>query len=475
MKSPIRIVIVSFLDDNFGDVLIRVSFQKLLEVALANHGVNAAEYVITPMSLKHVDEALLSESDVVFFAGGGLFGVSYLGFYEHMDRITAIADKRGVPVVFSSMGLNNMGAADGNYDAIADIVNRRSVKAIAVRENLDLFQRVSELDVKLVSDPAVWTKYVYGMTDTVPDGTLGINVVRGGLFASNQRPWKLNDELNYLSDLLTLTKEAGLEPRFYTNGSLDDNKTLRVFAAQQDLPDEQWTLPQTTRDVVEAIAPRSAIASIRMHSSIISYSFGIPSTALEWNDKLPHFYRAIGHPERLLPVGEWDATKVIDLLKVAGDAPEKSPGYVSYLMSSYTHIFDSLGAHVLDGGNGAERFGFDAVAKQLVDRAPSVDDNEADLRHKMDKAERFYTSKERQLDESKAALRTHVKDAEKLSAQVKKLTSENLHLRDEVKSQQQSIALQRQQLEEKQREIDLRFTTRLARYVRRIKIRIFQR
>jgi len=71
------------------------------------------------MSLKGVDDDVLGAADAVFFAGGGLFGLSCLNFFEHVDHITAVADRRGIPVVFPSMGLNNMGAEDGDIEAIA--------------------------------------------------------------------------------------------------------------------------------------------------------------------------------------------------------------------------------------------------------------------------------------------------------------------------------------------------------------------
>ena len=144
MASSLRIATVSYVDDNFGDNLIGTAFLALLEVALENYGLSSDDYELAPLSLKGFDETQLERCDAIFFGGGGLFGQSYLGFYEHMDRITAAADERGIPVVFSSMGLNNMGADDGRVDAIAKIVNKHCVRALSVRENLPLFQEVAK-------------------------------------------------------------------------------------------------------------------------------------------------------------------------------------------------------------------------------------------------------------------------------------------------------------------------------------------
>lgn len=447
MARPLRIVIVSYVDDNFGDNLIRISFEALLHVAFAQHGVGRDDYRVLPMSLKHVDEELLADADAVFFAGGGLFGTSYLGFFEHVDRITEIADRRGIPVVFSSMGLNNMDARDGSVDAIVQIVRRRSVRALSVRENLPLFQEIAAdlpFEVQQVADPATWTKYVYGMTDTAADGTMGINVVRGGLFAANGQKWGLTAEMEYLAGLREMADRAGVVAQFYTNGSLDDNNTLRFFAREYGLPNEQIILPQTTREVVEAIASRSSIASIRMHSSIIAYSFGIPTIALEWNDKVPYFYEAIGHRERVIPFGEWTPSRAFETLVAAGGAPEPDPGYRDFLMSTYHYLQDALGSHVLNSTSAA--YGFDDVAGALAARAHLIDEDEFDLRVKMGKVERAYLGRFISIREKDNRLRSLTREVDTLATEIGEL---------------------RTQLHAQKRELEMRFTTRLARFIRK--------
>lgn len=468
MAEPLRLVVVSYVDDNFGDNLIRISFHALLDVALADHGLRPEDAVITPMSLKHIDEDLLEAADAIFFAGGGLLGLSYLNFATHVEQIVSTADRRGIPVVFSSIGLNNMGAEGGNTDAMADILRRPSVKAVAVRENLALFETIAEqtsLQIRQVADPAVWTKYVYGMTDVEPDGSIGINVVRGGLFAANDRSWGLTDEMNYLSGLREQAEAAGIRTQLYTNGSLDDNNTLRYFAREYDVPESDIVLPQTTREVIEAIASRSAIASIRMHSSIIAYSFGIPTVSLEWNDKLPHFYKAIGHPERLLSFDEWSAESSFARLQDAGRAPESEAGYRDYLMSTYRYIHEVVGRHVLENARtDAGEQSFEDVAAALTARAERIDEDEFDLRLKIGKAERAYLgrfvklrAKDHELRELRSSVRSLEKKADVADA-----------LRRKISTLQTKNDALTEQLAAQQKELELRFSTRLARFVRRL-------
>lgn len=466
MAPPLRIVIVSFVDDNFGDNLIRISFQGLLHVALENHGLSSDDFELVPMPLKSVDADLIAGADAVFFAGGGLFGLSYLNFFTHLEQIVDITDSHGIPVVFSSMGLNNMGAENGSVDAIRGIVSRRSVKAVAVRENLPLFRELVTglpFEVRQVADPAVWTKYLYGMTDVVPDGSLGINVVRGGLFAANDRQWGLTAEMTYLAEVMELAEAAGQRTQLYTNGSLDDNNTLRFFARERKIPADRVILPQTTREVVEAIASRSSIASIRMHSSIIAYSFGIPSIALEWNDKLPHFYEAIGHPERVIPFGEWTGERSFDALRHAGSAPESDPGYRDYMMSTYEYIHEAVGTHVLKdrSATDATRHDFAGVADALVRRSHLVDEDENDLRFKMGKAERAYLGRFITIRSHEKKIAELTRGSAERDQRISGLLQDSAALRDKLEEQRAQIRWQK-------RELDMRLTTRVARRLRRL-------
>ena len=61
---------MSCVDDNFGDNLIRICFEKLLRAALINLGVDLAEVELAKMSLKTTDRELIRSSDLLFFAGG---------------------------------------------------------------------------------------------------------------------------------------------------------------------------------------------------------------------------------------------------------------------------------------------------------------------------------------------------------------------------------------------------------------------
>jgi len=394
----IKLLIISFVDDNFGDNLIRICFKNLLGTVLENLGVAEDGYLIDTMPLKAIDEDLIRKSDYIFFAGGGLFGLSYLGFCDYVDRITELAEESNIPVIFSSLGINNMNATSKNENILKDILKRKCIKSISARENIQAFKRYTDrFEIELVCDPGVWTKYVYNLNTTDTTDIIGINVVRGGLFKSNYKSWKLKDELEYLYKLRSLLHGSNLKCKFYTNGSSLDNNALRYFVQEYDITDDEVIYPHTTKDLVETIAGFKAVAAIRMHSSIIAYSFRIPSIALAWNDKIPFFYQSISCPDKALGFSNWDSTIVFKELKsmlLAKRAVEPDLVYECYLMSLYQYLYRVVSEYVLEKtAKDNDRYDFNEVVCHLSKAVNYPDENEFDLRYKIERTEKRYLAR----------------------------------------------------------------------------------
>ena len=139
--------------------------------------------------------------------------------------------------------------------------------------------------------------------------------------------------------------EAGFEYRFYTNGSILDNNALHYFVREYGIEEEKCIFPHTTREVVSAVSTFDAAVTFRMHSSIIAYSFSVPSVSLVWNDKIPFFYKKTGYPDRALDFDKWDAAYVFDLLKKSIDdkpKPQQTDEYSEYLMTVYRFLYRTL-------------------------------------------------------------------------------------------------------------------------------------
>ena len=431
-----NILIVSLFDDNFGDMLIRICFERILRTVLKN--LDVSDYTVDRMSLKRIDKDKITASDIVFFAGGGIFGLSYLNFFEYVDVILQVAEDNEIPVIFSSLGINNMNATKENEHRLAEMLKRSCIKSMSVRDNLELFRhyaRDCDFEIVPVCDPAVWAKYVYGREiQRVRAGKnengckiVGINVVRGGLFKDNGKSWTLGTEEKYLFELKRMLEDEGIDIRFFTNGLTLDDNTLNYFARKHEIPDEQCIYPHTAREAVEAVAGFDAVIAIRMHASIISYALEIPSVDLMWNEKISFFYKDIGYPDRALPLEECTPELVFEKAKMLLADTGYAAGQ-NYMMSLYRNLYRVLsGLWHIEGG---VPYCFEEVTKEVTRYGVSVDDDVIDFRTKIERGKSRYLSlfienraAKEEIKETKQELKKQQREAEKLKQQLDRINS----------------------------------------------------
>lgn len=463
-----KLLIVSFVDDNFGDNLIKICFESLLKTVLKNLQLAENEYEINKMPLKNIDKGLVVGSDVIFFAGGGLFGLSYLNFFEYLDEITKLADEHNIPVVFSSIGINNMDATAENEELLKTILKRKCIASVSVRENLNLFQKYAEgcgFEIEKVCDPAVWTKYVYDIDPQKKSDVIGINVVRGGLFRDNKKSWGMTDEFKYLFELKHLLDEIHLDYVFYTNGSVLDNNTLRYFAREYNIPKHQVVYPHTTKDLVDTVSGFRAVVTFRMHSSIIAYSFGIPSVALVWNEKIPFFYQNINHPDWAFEFGRWDGKTVFQKLEPLLGAGKSFEPDRDYLMSVYLYLYKTL-FNLLEKNREIASDGiydFDTVTKVLAENAQSIDEEVFDLRFKMEKAEKQYLARFTDLKKKEK----EISGFQKERAKTQKILEEKQKKIEELNARLKKQEMQIEKQEAELHTLNQMLSVRVVKYIKR--------
>src|SRR5699024_5763004 len=119
--APTDILLLTNRDsDNIGDQIIEASVISLIKAAAANLGLDTGDLKIRSraaslISRKYMstrDESLLeparraiSRADVVVFGGAPLFNYRYQSFYLRTIRTIELAQEYGVPVLFSSIGV----------------------------------------------------------------------------------------------------------------------------------------------------------------------------------------------------------------------------------------------------------------------------------------------------------------------------------------------------------------------------------
>lgn len=447
-----NILIVWYEDDNFGDNLIKICFEQLLKVALKNLNINSDEYHINCMALKKINYELIQGSDIIFFAGGGLFGLSYLNFFDYLDEITRVAEEWRIPVVFSSMGINNMDATPDTESKLKNILERKCIAAVSVRENLELFKEYAKnctFDIELVADPGTWAKYVYaGKIDKIKkEQVIGINVVRGGLFKDNKKDWGLSKEIDYLNELKERLDAASLNYKFFTNGSFLDNNTLKYYANKNNIPNEQLVLPDCTEDLVKAVASFNFVVGIRMHSSIISYAMDTPCINLIWNDKIPLFYQNINMPDRAITIEDWNTNNILNIIN-SGNKDFKINQ--DYLMSLYTYIYNTVSKIKQIDRQEHKIYHFHEVCEELSKLSYLIDYDIRDLRLKINKAQDQYLARFIELRKAKEDIKAKDNIITKLEKENKSKKKEINELEKIIESKTKELKI----VEKKAKELD---------------------
>ncbi len=376
-----KILIVSFYDDNFGDMLIRTCFENILKCALESLGVSQNDCVIEKMNQKHIEEEKILSSDLVVFAGGALFGFNYQNFLEGIEKIVTLSKSREIPIVFSSLGVNNVASCEGEVGVLKKLLCFDNIKGLSVRENPSLFEEYLEgnsLKAVSVCDPAVWAGKIFSLKKS-GSKTVGINVVRGGLFKANGLEWKLKDEEEYLFNLKNLLDEKGIDYKFFTNGSVLDCNTLNHFAEKYEIPEDKLIFPDSSKQLVEAVSSFGAVASIRLHSAIVSYSLCVPSVNLNWNENVPYFYENIGYSDRLVSIDENAAENMASKLSEALENDYSLSE--EYLMSLYYYLLEKL--KEVFSLEIKEEYGFNELCKRVGEIGVREEDYITDLTTKI--------------------------------------------------------------------------------------------
>ena len=479
-----KILIISFVDDNFGDNLIRICFEELLKVALLNCGFLEKDYSISKMNLKSINEESIVNSDIVFFAGGGLFGLSYLNFYDYLNEIMEIAEKNSIPVIFSSIGINNMDVNSENEKILTDFFRYSCIKAVSVRDNLELFRKYTKrcsFEVEEVCDPAVWTRYVYNINhiSNRENKIIGINVVRGGLFNDNGRAWKLGDELKFLKQLSEELEKREIDYRFYTNGSILDNNALHYFVREHSIDEKNCVFPNTTREVVETINNFDAVVAFRMHSSIIAYSFLIPSISFVWNDKIPFFYKSIGCLDRAINFEKWNVGYAIRKLeKIIEEKYElqHENKYQEYLMTVYNYLFRVLSYFSKKNTkNFNNKFDFETVTACLKSNTLNIYEDISDMQCKLEKAEKQYLERFVDLKERDRKIKLLNKEKNELETELnkrkkenEKLSGNNASLKEQIKQEREESGKVIEKLKKENEILQKKFSVRVINYLKKV-------
>ncbi|SFO26556.1 Polysaccharide pyruvyl transferase family protein WcaK [Pseudobutyrivibrio sp. UC1225] len=271
--------------------------------------------------LKKLCEKYISkDTKCIIFTGGGLIKYKYqLIFSRAIEMITDFANKNNVPVMFCGVGIEGYDENDVECQRLKKVINSDCVKVITTRDDIECLSNnyVDSATIKtaLVADPACVISGLHKIKNT-KNKRVGLGVVRGRLFVDNGINADEDALIALYSSLYQEIKSRGYEPIIYTNGLGADQifaeKLKKHLEITLNVNAEVANRPTTVEELCKIICSFDALICARLHSSIIAYSYGVPSIGIVWNEKQRMFGKIIGYPERFI---DYSNSTVSDTMK----------------------------------------------------------------------------------------------------------------------------------------------------------------
>lgn len=415
--AKFRILLLTNRDsDNVGDQIIEATVISILKGVMKNLEISEDAYeissraagIISKKYMKTNDQTLLegarkaiSAADVIVFGGAPLFNYSYQNFYLRTIKTLELAEEYGVPVLFSSIGVEPFNADNPKSARLKKALELSCVRQITTRDDIASLEKYVEgtnTPVAHVSDPAVFADIVFrkkpapmptpapqptgikrlrkfagkakrgilrrirpqksspaaaapaqatqpaqAVTEVPKPKRIGLVVTRAGIFKDNRIDFSENDQRQFWLDVIADLEDRGYEYKLFTTGHFSDEVFLDAFIKEHGISVKNAAVTvNSPEELIHELAACDGVIAYRLHASITSYAYAIPSVGLSWNFKVPYFYDSVGHGDRAFEPEHWNATTIVSALeKAMAEGVDKDE---QFLMSVYETLFTGLKA-----------------------------------------------------------------------------------------------------------------------------------
>ena len=288
----------------------------------------------------------LENLDMIIFCGGGLIKFHQQNFHYFLNEITEAADKKRIPVIINSVGIEGYDENNPECQILKEAINRKCVRYISTRDDVETLQRkyITNKAIKSewVCDPALWSGECYQVEAVSCSNMVGIGVIRPEIFRNYM--YYVNQE--FFTDmyfaLAQRILEAGYFVQFFCNGLDKDaafiGHILKNYPSLKKNPRVSVCVPQTTEDLVKTIAGYDRFLAVRLHASIIGTALGVPNVNLVWNKKQIFFARSLGKEENYLKKNQFDDEIIAERLIHAQLEPMED----AYKNSVYNGLLEAI-------------------------------------------------------------------------------------------------------------------------------------
>jgi len=388
-KKYVVLLLTNRDSDNVGDQIIEACDISLLRAVFRNLGFREGTFeirsraagMITQQYLKTGNEELLKsaidaikEADLLIFGGAPLFNYKYQSFYRRTIKTLEIANEFHVPVIFSSIGMEAYDEDNPKCQKLKAALNLPCVKQITTRDDFATLEKYiirNDISIAKVSDPALFAGIIFRDTkagllhafiyrvlvrllrrghigagktfkSTKSDKPIiGLVVVRKGIFADNDIDFPEDEQMRFWEEAISLIEDRGYDYRLFTTGHFSDEIFLDHFSREGRASAGKCVFNiNSPEELICQIRQCNGVIAYRLHASITANSFLIPSVGLEWNQKIPFYYDAVGYPHRMLSRKDWNAQTVVSVLEEA--MKEGIRIDEQYMMTVYDTLFHSI-------------------------------------------------------------------------------------------------------------------------------------
>lgn len=260
--------------------------------------------------LKNHYKKIISESNpsLAIFCGGQLINDT---FVCQIQAISKILLKKNIPTIYNGIGIGKLNS--WQCCIFRKILNFSNVKLISCRSDINRFIQNLKLDNVIESfDPAIFASDVYKIKRYKESGVIGLGVMDSTRFPKTML-------IDFWISIINILNSKNIRWKLFYTGSINDYylavEVLEKIGVnnKEKFIKEDITLPE---DCVKEIVQFDKIISFRLHSHILAYSFGIPSIAISWDNKINDFFYKIGRPECVFNLGS-NQRDIIDALLLA--------------------------------------------------------------------------------------------------------------------------------------------------------------
>lgn len=280
--------------------------------------------------------------DLIVFAGGGLIKYHQQDFHYIINDITKFANKKRIPVIFNAVGVEGYDENRTECMILKNAINRKCVKFFSTRDDINLLNDkyiYRNIPTYLVADSAVWTKETYKVKKK-KSNIIGIGVIRPNIFEKYLYSVKEETLLKMFSQTIRKLKKLGYEVKLFTNGAISDQKFIEQLKDYMKLGKSfdkmVETRPEKAQELIDLISGYDIVLGTRLHSNIISYSLGIPTVSIVWNNKQLMFAKINGIEEFFITKENFNADYIVE--KILKSKKQKKIDNKKYKQTVYNFL-----------------------------------------------------------------------------------------------------------------------------------------